>query len=189
MSGIAEVHPDATLSPTKLELVVGWLPKQPWFDGDTSTARIVGAYRFVDPDGDVGIETLLVRVGDTTYHVPLTYRGAPLDEAADYLVGTMDHSLLGTRWVYDATGDPVYTVELVRVIREGDTEADRSVGEKTAWVEGSGVVAGVDLAGHLRVVRAVDDDPHFSTEHARGLLTARWNDEGDEREAVVAALR
>lgn len=189
MSGTAEIHPDATLSPTKLELLTAWLPGQPWFAGNAADARIVGAYRFVDPDGEVGIETQLVRVGDTTYHVPLTYRSAPLEGGAEFLVGTMDHSLLGTRWVYDATGDPVYTVELVRVIREADTEADRSAGAKTAWVEGSGVVAGVDLAGALRVVRAVDADPHFTTEHARGLLTARWHEDGTERQAVVACLR
>lgn len=189
MSGIAEIHRDATLSPTKLALVAAWLPSQPWFQGDPAGARIVGAYRFVDPDGEVGIETQLVRVGETTYHVPLTYRSAPLPDADEFLIGTMDHSVLGKRWVYDATGDPVYTVELARVIREGDNEADRSSGPKTARVEGSGVVPGVDLAGQLRVVRAVDADPHFSTEHARGLLTARWTEDGADREAVVAALR
>ena len=188
MSGIAEVHPDATLTPTKLDLVAEWLPLQPWFSGDPATARLVGAFRFVDPDGEVGIETLLVRVGDTTHHVPLTYRSEPLEGADEFLVGTMEHSLLGQRWVYDATGDPVYNVELVRVIREGDTEADRSAGEKTAWAEGSGVVPGVDLAGHLRVVRAIDADPHFTTEHARGLLVGRWKDDGDH-ETVLACLR
>lgn len=189
MSGIADVHPEATLTPTKLELVAAWLPSQPWFEGDATTARVVGSFRFVDPDGEVGIETLFVKVGEVTYHVPLTYRGDPLPEAESYLVGTMDHSLLGKRWVYDATGDPVYGVELVRVIREGDTEADRSAGEKQGWAEGSGVPLVADLAGQVRVVRAIGADPHFTTEHARGLLTARWTDDGADREAVVACLR
>lgn len=189
MSGIADVNPNAVLSPGKAELVAGWLPSQPWFDGDASTAEIVGSYRFVDPDGEVGIESHLVRVGDVTYHVPLTYRGAPLPDAEEYLVGTMQHSDLGQRWVYDATGDPVYDVELVRVIREGDTEADRSAGEKTAWAEGSGVVPGVDLAGQVRVARVLGDDAHFTTDMARGILVVRWNDGCDSREAVVACLR
>lgn len=189
MSGIAEIHPDATLTPSKIELVAAWLPSQPWFAGDTAAARIVGAFRFVDPEGEVGIESLLVKAGEVTYHVPVTYRGAPLPDADDSLVGTMEHSLLGKRWVYDATADPVYDVELVRVIREGDTEADKSAGEKNAWAEGSGVVPGVDLAGHLRITRAIGADPHFTAEHARGVLVARWADDGADREAVVACLR
>lgn len=77
MSGIADVNPDAVLSPSKLDIVAAWLPSQPWFTGDAAEAEIVGSYRFVDPDGEVGMESHLVRCGDTTYHVPLTYRGAP----------------------------------------------------------------------------------------------------------------
>ncbi len=188
MSGIAEIH-DATLSPTKIEIVRAWLPSQAWFHGDPAEAEIVGAFRFVDPDGEVGIETQLVRAGDVTYQVPLTYRDAPLAEAAGFLLGTMEHSVLGTRYVYDATGDPVYLAELIRVIREGDTEADRSMGEKTAWAEGSGVVPGVDLSGQVRIARPLGDDAQFMPEHARGILVARWNEGCDSREAVVAYLR
>ncbi|MEE3920757.1 hypothetical protein V2I01_28665 [Micromonospora sp. BRA006-A] len=40
--------------------------------------------------------------------VPLTYRGAPLAGADEYLVGVIEHSVLGRRWAYDACGDPVY---------------------------------------------------------------------------------
>lgn len=49
MSGTAEIH-DATLTPTKLELLAGWLPKQEWFFGDADDLTRVAAYRFVDPD-------------------------------------------------------------------------------------------------------------------------------------------
>lgn len=50
----------------------------------------------------MGIDTLLVRSKGVTYQVPLTYRAEPLDEASDSLLGTIDHSVLGTRYVYDA---------------------------------------------------------------------------------------
>ena len=38
--------------------------------------------------------------------VPLTYRGAPLAGGEADLVGTTEHSALGTRWVYDAWRRP-----------------------------------------------------------------------------------
>ena len=58
MSGTAEIH-DATLTPTKLELLAGWLPSQDWFHGSADDLTRVASYRFVDPDGEVGIETIL----------------------------------------------------------------------------------------------------------------------------------
>ena len=130
MSGTAEIH-DATLTPTKLELLAGWLPSQDWFHGSADDLTRVASYRFVDPDGEVGIETILVKSGGETYQVPLTYRSEPLAESEHDLIGTLEHSVLGTRYVYDAVGDPVYMVELLRVIHEGDTEADLSRGEKS----------------------------------------------------------
>ncbi|GAB2473409.1 CG0192-related protein [Xylanimonas ulmi] len=115
----------ATLTPTKPSLIAAWLPGQPWFDGDAPlVVTPVGAYRFDDAAGEVGIESHLVEAGGRTVHVPLTYRGAELDGAEAFLVGTMEHSVLGTRWVYDAAGDPVYRAELVRVIAEADTQAE-----------------------------------------------------------------
>ncbi len=61
----------------------------------------------------MGVETLLVRVGEgPVLQVPLTYRGAPLPGGESALVGTMEHSVLGPRWVYDGTGDPVYVATL-----------------------------------------------------------------------------
>lgn len=112
----------ATLVPSKIELIAAWLPQQSWFTADTSAVTAIGAYRFDDPAGEVGIESHVVGVGGRVFHVPLTYRGAPLDGAEAFLVGTMQHSVLGTRWVYDAAGDPVYRAELVRVITEADTQ-------------------------------------------------------------------
>ncbi|MGN8246113.1 CG0192-related protein [Cellulomonas soli] len=136
----------ATLTPTKAELMAAWLPGQEWFAGGGGTLTPVAAYRFDDPAGEVGIESHVVEAGGRTWHVPLTYRGQPLEGAEQWLVGTMEHSVLGRRWVYDALGDPVYRAELVRVIGEADTHVELVVQtpqgsqrrEPTMQVRGSG---------------------------------------------------
>ena len=115
----------ATLVPSKLELMASWLPSQSWTDGiDTTEMSAVGAYRFDDPDGEVGIETHLLKCADgKTIQVPLTYRAAPLEGAASILVGTTEHSVLGKRWVYDGCGDITYLTALVSTIVRGGHEA------------------------------------------------------------------
>src|SRR3954453_6909270 len=98
------VYARATIDPSKQELVEAWLPTRPWADGATSVEK-VAEYRFDDPEGQVGVETILWRTGDgTVLQVPFTYRGAPLVGGDEFLVGTSDHSVLGPRWVYDGCG-------------------------------------------------------------------------------------
>jgi Maltokinase N-terminal cap domain len=114
---------DATLTPSKMTLVRGWLPDRPWFQGE-GKVRKLGAYRFDDPAGEVGIETILWRTDDgTVLQVPFTYRAAPLDGADEFLVGTTDHSALGPRWVYDGCGDPVWAAAMAEAILTGGTQA------------------------------------------------------------------
>ncbi|MHA7271021.1 CG0192-related protein [Arthrobacter sp. HLT1-20] len=113
----------AELRPSKMELLAVWLPLQAWFGGGDSALVRLGSFRFDDPDGEVGIETQLVGAGSQVYQVPLTYRGAPLAGAEEFLVGTMEHSVLGHRWVYDATGDPVYVAELAAALLSGKPQA------------------------------------------------------------------
>jgi hypothetical protein len=120
----------AQLSPTKRELMAKWLPTRSWStDSVSGQVELIGAYRFDDPVGAVGIETLLVRTGDVgVLQVPLTYRGAPLAGADDFLVGTTEHSVLGCRWVYDGCGDPVYAAALATMILADGRQAEE-------WVE------------------------------------------------------
>ena len=118
---MALVH-QATLTPSKLELLGTWLPGRPWFREDGELAR-VGSYRFDDPAGEVGIEIMLVQSGSSVFQVPLTYRGEPLAGAEDYLMGTMEHSVLGSRWIYDGSGDPVFVSALATAILTGASEA------------------------------------------------------------------
>ncbi len=115
----------AQLSPGKLELVADWLCTQPWGLAADVEPTGVGAYRFDDPAGEVGIETHLVRAGaGPVLQVPVTYRGAPLAGAESWLLGIMEHSVLGRRWVYDACGDPVYAAALASVVLGSAVQAE-----------------------------------------------------------------
>lgn len=115
---------DATLTPTKRELLDGWLPTRSWFDGELDR-RPVGSFRLDDPEGEVGIEGFLLgsETGSTLF-VPLTYRGAPLAGAEQHLVGTTEHSVLGPRWGYDGCGDPVFVRTVAATILAGGRQAD-----------------------------------------------------------------
>ena len=113
----------ATLTPTKAECLSGWVPTQPWGPSTGDPVELVGSYRFDDPDGRVGMEIHLARAGDTLFQVPLTYRDAPLDGAGDALITAMEHSALGTRWVYDGLRDPRYVLMLAGVAMTGQGEA------------------------------------------------------------------
>ncbi|MFF5177898.1 hypothetical protein ACFY2Q_07715 [Micromonospora sp. NPDC000316] len=138
----------ATLRPTKLDLLTTWLPGRQWYEGPAGVDVVsAGAYRFDDPAGSVGIETMLVGApGGAVHQVPLTYRGAPLDGADEWLVGTTEHSALGPRWVYDGCGDPVYAAALAHAILAGTGQAEqyfevdgrREVREPTMTVVASG---------------------------------------------------
>ncbi|MCZ2404272.1 hypothetical protein IV498_14070 [Paenarthrobacter sp. Z7-10] len=115
----------AELRPTKLELLQEWLPRQPWFpESGTTALGQVGSYRFDDPAGEVGMETIIVAAGSSTIQVPLTYRAEPLDGAQAWLVGTMQHSVLGLIWVYDACADPIYVAALAATIMLGQPQAE-----------------------------------------------------------------
>ncbi|NUT32472.1 MAG: hypothetical protein HOV79_05290 [Hamadaea sp.] len=162
----------ADLRPSKLELLTAWLPGRPWFHGEPGAeVTRVAACRFDDPAGEVGVETMLVRAGEgPVLHVPLTYRGAPLDGGAQWLVGTCEHSVLGTRWVYDACGDPVYAAVLAAVIATGGTEAEE-------WIEGARREPAMTLLGsgstdapQITAVRRVDDGDPTVVETDGGVL-------------------
>lgn len=151
----------AQLTPSKLELVAGWLPSQPFYPADASGSELkrVASFRFDDPAGEVGIETLLVDAGGTTLQVPLTYRGSPLEGANDSLLGTLEHSVLGTRWVYDGAGDPVYVAELARIVLTGGTEVEQHYEENGVTVPKAGD-AQVRGSGHPDAdVPAIAHDP------------------------------
>ncbi|MFI7302604.1 hypothetical protein ACIBM8_05275 [Micromonospora aurantiaca] len=170
----------AELRPSKLELLAGWLPGRQWFAGEAGApVSRVAAYRFDDPAGEVGIETLLVRAGDgPVLQVPLTYRGAPLAGADEFLVGVIEHSVLGRRWAYDACGDPVYPPLLAAAVL-----ADAGQAEEYFEVDGKREVrpASMTLTGS-RTGRPVSAGPVSTGSGDGGVTVVRV---GDVELAVV----
>jgi hypothetical protein len=155
----------ATVRPSKLELLAGWVPDRRWGAAAAGTElEQLGAYRFDDPAGEVGTETFVLRAGDTLLHVPLTYRGAPVPELAEHLVGTTEHSVLGRRWVYDACADPVHVAALAAAVLTGAAQAEeyfevdgrREDRARTVHVTGSGTAAGVGPLGTPTVSDTAD---------------------------------
>lgn len=115
---------EATISPRKDELIDPWLRTRPWWDGIEERGP-VGTFRLDDPAGQVGMECFLFgSAAGSTLFVPVTYRSAPRPEAEDSLIGTMEHSVLGTRYVYDAGADPVFVATVLDTIRSGRGQAD-----------------------------------------------------------------
>jgi hypothetical protein len=158
---VALIH-RAQIRPTKMELIGGWLPSQPWYAGGAHPeVQPLGSYRFDDPAGEVGIDThLILADGAQILHVPLTYRAAPLAGGEPWLIDTTEHTVLGRRWVYDACGDPVYANALAAAILADGVQAEeyfevdgrRDFRTPTAQVTGNG-----DSAEELSTVDTVAD--------------------------------
>ena len=173
----------ATVTPTKAELVTSWLDRQPW--GDVGEVDVIGSYRFDDPEGAVGVEALIVSRGSGLLHVPMTYRGAALDGAEAHLIGTMDHSVLGKRWIYEAINDPVAVACFARALSGQQKQAildfydgDGLIARREPSVRIHCRVDAASAVGGLRLAKALDE-----VVHGRETLVATWHD----GEAVVAA--
>lgn len=207
----------AQLTPSKMELLSAWVPLQPWCgaSSDLGALDAAGAYRFDDPEGEVGIETFLLRSADgEIFQVPLTYRDAALDGAEATLVATTQHSVLGERWVYDACGDPAYAQALASAILCGGTEAELEVvtdegrerREATTKVTGSGLPgSGVPQVGpvsyfnegtmtiissgdlELTVFRAIEVPTAVAKVPEVFVLTGTWPGQGTP--ALLASAR
>jgi hypothetical protein len=168
------VHHTATLSPTKQELVEAWLPSRSWAADRRVTGK-VAEYRFDDPAGEVGVETILWLTEDgTVLQTPLTYRAAPLAGAEDHLVGTTDHSVLGRRWVYDGCADPIWAATIVAAITTGGRQSQMFIEEDGRLVDvpprmqvrGSG---SDDAAPDVGSVDSVTDEGPVTTVRAGSL--------------------
>ena len=213
ISRMALLH-RAELHPTKLELLTTWLPGRNWYQGQAAADLVrLASYRFDDPAGAVGIETMLVRAGDgPIYQIPLTYRGAPLDGGDGWLIGTIEHSVLGRRWVYDACGDPVYAAALEGAIFAGTGQAEEffEVDGRFERREPTMVVTAIgardaDLAAVDALRRVVDGDPTLivtdsvqltvvrrlgsSNRPAGAILTGMWSGQPTPLPLAYASLR
>lgn len=175
---MATIH-KTTLVPGKLELVAGWIVDQPWYVGHAAPPQLAkaGGFRLDDPAGEVGCEFMVVSdtAADGTvtyYHVPVTYRGAPLDGADAALVGTSEHGVLGRRWTYDGTRDPVLLAALTGFVNgdlSAQAQAESDTLDPTVHVTLDGAPAG---PADLSFVRVLATDT--ATAGARGQVSATW---------------
>jgi hypothetical protein len=166
---MAIIH-HTTMSPGKLELLTAWLPAQPWYrqTGHQPELAKAGGFRLDDPQGEVGIEFMVVTDGSgyaaTAYQVPLTYRAGALAGACGGLIGTSEHGVLGRRWIYDGVHDPVLLAQLAALIQgEAEPQAQsvsnaadptvtgRPVAEGSLTLVRSAVVANAPSGTVLRV--------------------------------------
>jgi hypothetical protein len=199
----------ATLTPTKPDLIAEWLPTRSWAPQATGPVAVVGAFRFDDPDGRVGMETHVVTAGGVLLQVPLTYRDAPLDGAEHALITTMEHSVLGTRWVYDGLRDPAFVVMLAAVTMTGQGEALGMVVRDDRWyiapsnvrIQGGGwtlervPIDGFGLESDEAAASVLRNDRFDLTVYRQPAagprppigLTATW--EGQDDPVVLAELR
>ncbi|MFI1676350.1 1,4-alpha-glucan branching protein [Streptomyces sp. NPDC020607] len=190
---MASIH-RTTMTPTKLELLTGWLPKQTWYVGDAETPELVkaGGFRLDDPEGAVGIEFMVV-VDNTTsqepvaYLVPMSYHGAALEGApGEALIGTSEHGVLGTRWIYDGVHDPVVMAQLGALLR-GEAmpqhQSKSDAPDPTVTVHGTGPDDGLDVQVN-RVLRPVE-----AAQRSSGRLVAGWTwPNGTAARGVLAAV-
>ena len=199
----------ATITPTKAELIAAWAPTQPWGWAAAEAMDVIGSYRFDDPDGRVGMETHLVSSEGALFQVPLTYRDEPLDEAEDAFITEMQHSVLGTRYVYDGLRDPQFVVMLAGVAMTGQGEALGMVVYDGRWyiapsnvrIQGGGwslervPVDGFELAADEPTGSLLRNDRFDLTVFRRPAprprpamgLTATWS--GQDEAVVLAEVR
>jgi len=177
-----------TMSPSKLELLAAWLPGQQWYVGPESPElHRSGGFRLDDPAGEVGIEFMIVNaVGAdsmVTYHVPMTYRGEPLRAAEPALIGTATHGVLGQRWIYDGTADPVLLDQLTALLCGDVLAQHQSRSDEVA--EGVFVsTAQREVAGTAHILRVPAEGPV----HAAPSVVTTWvNGDGAEVGGAVVA--
>ncbi|MGI5158500.1 maltokinase N-terminal cap-like domain-containing protein [Microbispora sp. CA-102843] len=187
---MAVIH-RTTLTPSKMELLTSWLPAQAWYEGGGRPELTkAGGFRLDDPQGEVGIEFMVVTdvSGErpVSYHVPLTYRGAPLEGADHALVGTGEHGVLGRRWIYDGTHDPVLAAQL-HALFQGDAEPQAQSVSNTPDPSVARSFTGAAAPNPVRLT-AVADAPH-ATDIVVDAATADGGRDGRLTMRVARVLR
>jgi hypothetical protein len=177
---MAVIH-RTTLVPSKLDLLTSWLPRQEWWVGQLNGRSLVrvGGFRLDDPAGEVGIEFMVVRndaaAEVTAFLVPMTYRASALAGADAHLIGTAEHGVLGTRWIYDGTQDPVLLSQLAELIQgraEPQAQSQSNTPDATVHVVPAVAAPGRGLSiSFARRLSPVTADP---AEPGAGEVTGLW---------------
>ena len=187
-----------TMLPRKLELLAAWLPTRDWYlggEGRTPVLANAGGFRLDDPEGEVGMEFMVA--ADTSgerpvhYHVPLTYRGAPLEGAEDALIGTSEHGVLGKRWVYDGTHDPVLIAQMRELFAGRAQPQMQSVSDTpdpSVVAECTGPGADGRPGAAVRFIRVLDPAAPAPSGALGHVTVGRPAADGTESRVVVAVL-
>lgn len=182
---MAQIY-NAELSPSKNQVIATVLGT------DEADIEKLASYRFDDPADQIGMEVHIVRTPDgSVLQVPLVYRPEPLEDAEeDELITTMEHSVLGTRYVYLGMSDPVFAEALDVTISEERSGAEQFLVDgdtQTPITEGLATVTGTgeieleeeeddeNLVGVLELLAELDLDGLSEEEAAQpGQLIGTW---------------
>lgn len=150
---MAQIY-NAELSPSKNQVIATVLGT------DEADIEKLASYRFDDPADQIGMEVHIVRTPDgSVLQVPLVYRPEPLEDAEeDELITTMEHSVLGTRYVYLGMSDPVFAEALDVTISEERSGAEQFLVDgdtQTPITEGLADVIGT---GEIELEEEEDDE-------------------------------
>ncbi|MEV0249553.1 1,4-alpha-glucan branching protein [Nocardia sp. NPDC050712] len=184
---MAVVH-NTTMKPTKWELLTAWLPRQDWFRGGAPVVRKAGGFRLDDPAGAVGLEFMIVLDESVTppvaYHVPMTYRDAPVAGNEAALIGISEHGVLGTRWLYDGAADDVLVAQASALLTgQARAQAQNTSDALDPTVE----VTAAAAATAVRIVRTPGDHP--LSPDAVGHVTGAWQSpDGTPRGILLEAV-
>src|SRR5690242_16472202 len=174
---MGKIHAGATLTPRFRDFLPAWVARQPWYEG-TGAVRPTGFFRFEDPAGQVGVETHLLQDGEAVWQVPLTYRPAPLPDGR--LVTTAEHSVLGTRWIYDAVTDPVWIAAVLDLVAAGGvTDPASRTGFDAAEARGRLIRPGLLTPDSIDLDRRIF--PNAPPQDAAGVVTGSWHQDGARR--------
>ena len=113
-SGMA-IFQVATNNPPKSEIITGWIGDQRWGSSVGEPIDVVGSFHLEDPEAQVGMQVHIVAYAGLLFQVPLTYRDQRLTHLEEADICPMEHSVLGTRHVYDGLGDHQFLSALAGV--------------------------------------------------------------------------
>jgi len=111
--------------------------------------------------------------------------------APPVLITTAEHSVLGTRWIYDGEADPVWRSELLRLVRSNgisDPSSKRGVGPAEA--RGHLLIAGDLAAGPVAIElsRVVTPGRPAEQPGITGLMMGTWHPDGPGAAAATGCL-
>jgi hypothetical protein len=122
----------------------------------------------------------------------MTYRGAPLRTApGGALITTAQHSVLGTRWIYDGETDAVWLAQLLSLIRANgvsDPSSKRGVGPAEA--RGRLLAPGglIDEDVRVDLTRVLIPGPPAIGSDVAGLVMGSWHPGGRSGATATGCL-